>query len=138
MDCHWRGDADTLLGSLGACSKSYRDSCGVAMGVDRRDYVALRMVPISRSGSRVAERCHVVRLSSGAARNSLPDERTFETLPSDAQTGLTPRWNQRRLPLPPSLGSYGGTSEFMDGLSYTTVIEPADPLARRRGSALDR
>jgi len=40
---------------------------------------------------------------------------------------LTPRWSQRRLPL-----------EFMDGLSYTTIIEPAEPLARRRGSALDR
>jgi len=36
----------------------------------------------------------------------------------------TPRWSQRRLPL-----------EFMDGLSYTTVIELAEPLARRRGSA---
>jgi hypothetical protein len=41
--------------------------------------------------------------------------------------GLTPRWSQRRLPL-----------EFMDGLSYTTMIEPAEPLAGRRGSALDR
>jgi len=40
---------------------------------------------------------------------------------------LTPRWSQRRLPL-----------EFMDGLGYTMVIEPAEPLARRRGSALDR
>jgi len=40
---------------------------------------------------------------------------------------LTPRWSQRRLPL-----------EFMDGLSYTTIIEPAEPLARRRGSASDR
>jgi len=40
---------------------------------------------------------------------------------------LTPRWSQRRLPL-----------EFMDSLSYTTIIEPAEPLARRRGSALDR
>jgi len=40
---------------------------------------------------------------------------------------LTPRWSQRRLPL-----------EFMDGLSYTTIIEIAEPLARRRGSALDR
>jgi len=40
---------------------------------------------------------------------------------------LTPRWSQRRPPL-----------EFMDGLSYTTVIEIAEPLARRRGSALDR
>ena len=40
---------------------------------------------------------------------------------------LTPRWSQRRLPL-----------EFMDGLSYTTVIEIAEPLAGRRGSALDR
>ena len=28
--------------------------------------------------------------------------------------------------------------EFMDGLGYTTIIEPAEPLARRRGSALDR
>jgi len=37
------------------------------------------------------------------------------------------RWSQRRLPL-----------EFMDGLSYTTIIELAEPLARRRGSALDR
>ena len=36
-------------------------------------------------------------------------------------SGLTPRWSQRRLPL-----------EFMDGLSYTTVIELAEPLARRR------
>src|SRR5579859_1498386 len=54
----------------------------------------------------------------------------------------------RRLPLPPSLRSYGGTSKFMDGLSYTTVIEFAEPLTRlfhrsraktdRRGSALDR
>jgi hypothetical protein len=26
----------------------------------------------------------------------------------------------------------------MDGLSYTTVIELAEPLACRRGSALDR
>ena len=34
---------------------------------------------------------------------------------------------ERRLPL-----------EFMDALSYTTIIEPAEPLARRRGSALDR
>jgi hypothetical protein len=40
---------------------------------------------------------------------------------------LTPRWSQRRLPL-----------DFMDGLNYTTIIEPAEPLARRRGSALDR
>jgi len=40
---------------------------------------------------------------------------------------ITPRWSQRRLPL-----------EFMDGLSYTTIIEFAEPLARRRGSALDR
>ena len=41
--------------------------------------------------------------------------------------GLTPRWSQRRLRL-----------EFMDGLSYTTIIELTEPLARRRGSALDR
>jgi hypothetical protein len=37
------------------------------------------------------------------------------------------RWSQRRRPL-----------EFMDGLSYTTIIEFAEPLAGRRGSALDR
>ena len=36
-------------------------------------------------------------------------------------SGLTPRWSQRRLPL-----------EFMDGLSYTTIIEFAEPPARRR------
>ena len=40
---------------------------------------------------------------------------------------LTPRWSQRRLPL-----------EFMDGLSYTTFIEFAEPFACRRGSALGR
>jgi len=40
---------------------------------------------------------------------------------------LTPCWSQRRLRL-----------EFMDGLSYTTVIELAESLAGRRGSALDR
>jgi hypothetical protein len=40
---------------------------------------------------------------------------------------LTPRWSQRRLSL-----------EFMDGLSYTTIIEFAEPPAGRRGSALDR
>ena len=34
---------------------------------------------------------------------------------------------QQRLPL-----------EFMNGLNYTTIIELAEPLARRRGSALDR
>jgi hypothetical protein len=26
--------------------------------------------------------------------------------------------------------------EFMDGLSYTKIIEPAEPLSRRRGSAI--
>jgi hypothetical protein len=35
--------------------------------------------------------------------------------------------NQRRLPL-----------EFIDGLSYTMIIELAEPLAGRRGSTLDR
>jgi hypothetical protein len=38
---------------------------------------------------------------------------------------LTPRWSQRRLRL-----------EFMNGLSYTTITEIAESLARRRGSAL--
>jgi hypothetical protein len=28
--------------------------------------------------------------------------------------------------------------EFMDDFGYTTIIEFAEPLARRRGSALDR
>ena len=28
--------------------------------------------------------------------------------------------------------------EFVDALSYTTIIELAQPLSRRRGSALDR
>ena len=40
---------------------------------------------------------------------------------------LKKRVGQRRLPL-----------EFMDGLGYTTIIEFAEPPARRRGSALDR
>jgi len=40
---------------------------------------------------------------------------------------LTPRWSQRRLPL-----------EFMDENSNIKIIELAEPLARRRGSALDR
>jgi hypothetical protein len=40
---------------------------------------------------------------------------------------LTPRWSQRRLPL-----------EFMDDLDYRAVIELAEPLPGRRGSALDR
>jgi hypothetical protein len=39
----------------------------------------------------------------------------------------SPRWSQRRLPI-----------DYMDGLSYTIIVEPAEPLARRRGSALDR
>jgi hypothetical protein len=47
--------------------------------------------------------------------------------PSDGVGVLTPRCSQRRLRL-----------EFMDGLSYTTIIEFTEPLARRRGSALDR
>ena len=51
----------------------------------------------------------------------------LEQLDKIVSGSLTPRWSQRRLPL-----------EFMDGLSYTTIIEPAEPLARRRGSALDR
>jgi len=37
---------------------------------------------------------------------------------------LTPCWSQRRPPV-----------EFMDGLSYATIVEFAEPLARRRGSA---
>jgi hypothetical protein len=39
----------------------------------------------------------------------------------------TIHWSQRRLPI-----------KFMDGLDYTTIIEFAEPLAGRRGSALDR
>ena len=41
--------------------------------------------------------------------------------------GLTPRWSQRRPPL-----------EFMNGFDYTTIIEFAEPLVCRRGSALGR
>ena len=51
----------------------------------------------------------------------------FAVLAEVGNVSLTPRWSQRRLPL-----------EFMDGLSYTTIIEFAEPPARRRGSALDR
>jgi hypothetical protein len=40
---------------------------------------------------------------------------------------LTQRRSQRRLRL-----------EFMDGLRYTTVVESAEPLAGRRGSAFGR
>ena len=40
---------------------------------------------------------------------------------------VTPRSTHRRPPI-----------DFMNGLEYTTIIEPADPLACRRGSALDR
>jgi len=55
-----------------------------------------------------------------------------QPLPSCRTSNLNPpcltlRWSQRRLRL-----------EFMDGLGYTTIIEIAKPLARRRGSALDR
>ena len=45
----------------------------------------------------------------------------------DTSRRLTRRWSQRRLRL-----------EFMNGLDYTTIIELAEPLAGRRGSALDR
>jgi len=51
----------------------------------------------------------------------------FTLMARSKNRSLTPRWSQRRLPL-----------EFMDDLSYTTIIELAEPLARRRGSALDR
>jgi len=39
--------------------------------------------------------------------------------------------------VPPARG-FGATSDFMVGLNYTTVIEFTEPLARRRGAALDR
>ena len=61
---------------------------------------------------------------SQAARRSLA---SVPRCPHFVRRGLTPRWSQRRLPL-----------EFMDGFSYKTIIELAEPLARRRGSALDR
>jgi hypothetical protein len=62
----------------------------------------------------------------------LSHESSFEIFAVDfwacwTNCGLTLRWSQRRLPL-----------EFMDGLSYTKITEIAEPLARRRGSALDR
>jgi len=47
--------------------------------------------------------------------------------PAAQRLSSTPRWSQRRLSV-----------DFMDGLSYTTIIEFAEPPARRRGSALDR
>ena len=49
------------------------------------------------------------------------------TIYEDRCSSLTSRRSQRRLPL-----------EFMDGLSYTTIIRLAEPLAGRRGSALER
>ena len=61
---------------------------------------------------------------SQAARRSLA---SVPRCPHFVRRGLTTRWSQRRLPL-----------EFMDGFSYKTIIELAEPLARRRGSALDR
>jgi len=51
----------------------------------------------------------------------------FPRCPHFVRRGLTPRWSQRPTAL-----------EFMDGFSYKTIIELAEPLARRRGSALDR
>ncbi len=42
-------------------------------------------------------------------------------------TCLTPRWGQRRLPV-----------ECMDDVGNIKIIELAESLARRRGSALDR
>jgi hypothetical protein len=61
-------------------------------------------------------------------RKLLSDEKYPELMTvSGPKMRLTPRWSQRRPPL-----------EFMDGLSYTTVMEIAEPPARRRGSALDR
>jgi len=59
--------------------------------------------------------------------SSLLRGHTGSTFQDEVCLRLTPRWSQRRLPL-----------EFMDGLGYTTIIEFAEPLARRRGSALDR
>lgn len=38
---------------------------------------------------------------------------------------------RQRLCVPPSLGSYSATSELMNGLSYTTIIKIAEPLASR-------
>ena len=61
---------------------------------------------------------------SQATRRSLA---SVPRCPHFVRHGLTLRWSQRRLRL-----------EFMDGLSYTTIIELAEPLACRRGSAWDR
>lgn len=36
------------------------------------------------------------------------------------------------------LSKFFGRIEFMHGLSYTTIIESAEPPVRRRDSALDR
>ena len=45
---------------------------------------------------------------------------------------LTQRWSQQSLQMATML------LEFMNGLSYTTIIELAEPLAGRRGSVLSR
>ena len=37
-----------------------------------------------------------------------------------------------------ALTDHGASLEFIDGLNYTTIIEPAGPLAGRRGSGLRR
>jgi hypothetical protein len=44
-------------------------------------------------------------------------------------------WSQRRA-TPKAFGA--APLEFMDGLSYRMIIEFAEPLAGRRGSALER
>ena len=58
-----------------------------------------------------------------SGQQSLPICRTSNLNPPR----LTPRWSQRRLPL-----------EFMDEVGNIKIIELAEPLAGRRGSALDR
>src|SRR5207248_11584173 len=97
---------------------------------DGRDFRPTSWLPTSRCGS-VARRREggTVRGTSHdgisqAARRSLA---SVPRCPHFVRRGLTPRWSQRRLPL-----------EFMGGFSYKTIIELAEPLARRRGSALDR
>jgi uncharacterized protein (TIGR02246 family) len=83
---------------------------------------ALSVTP--RAGGKAAQFAGSHDGISQAARRSLA---SVPRCPHFVRHGLTLRWSQRRLRL-----------EFMDGLSYTTIIEFAEPLARRRGSALDR
>ena len=104
------------------------DSCRPDVHPYRNDSILLLFIFAAREAKFVGERflvecyfgCGSIR-SMDCIRDAASDYSALSV------SGLTPRWSQRRLPL-----------EFMDSLSYTTIIEFAESLARRRGSALDR